>query len=256
MATRFFVAVGALLVATGAPAVVLDRPPKILEARQVGTSVRLLWAPGGNADGTLNHDVDSYTLERRIGGGAWTTIFIDDPTPNPNDPPTPPKSVYVDDLSASMGWSTFPSLRYRVTAKTHADDVATTSEEFLIAFGTLSTPLWLSEAQDGKARLAWIPSPEMPGYPQFKGYVPQKNVSGVWLDLTAPILVEAPPSSLFYIDPNTTTGTSTYRVRALYETTSGTTTTMTASRISNSEEITIQAMCEGQAPNPYPLTVI
>ena len=68
MTTRAMHAVLATLVAAlfspGARAD-LDRPPSILEYRQVGKEVRLLWAPGGNEDGTLNEDVISYTVERQ-----------------------------------------------------------------------------------------------------------------------------------------------------------------------------------------------
>src|SRR5688500_7691949 len=68
-----------LALAAGATsAVTLARPPDILELRQVGTTVRVLWSPGGDADGTLDEDVDSYTLQRKIGNGSWTTIFTDD----------------------------------------------------------------------------------------------------------------------------------------------------------------------------------
>jgi hypothetical protein len=66
------------LFAAASRAVVLDRPPEILEARQAGPFVRLLWALGGDADGTLNADVASYTVRRKIGDGSWEDVLTVD----------------------------------------------------------------------------------------------------------------------------------------------------------------------------------
>jgi hypothetical protein len=231
----------AALLASGASAVVLSRAPDILETRLVGTTVQVLWAPGGDADGTLNEDVVSYKLERKIGGAAWTTVFTGDE-----------KAVrYVDDVSSAVAWwDTHPGFKYRVTATT-SDSVTTVSDT--VGISPL-LPMWIDEARDGKARIAWTPSQAPAGYPVHKGYVVQKKLPGGccnWQDVSMGYLTD-----LSYVHAGTVTGPTTYRVKTVYE--QAPPGTLQHTRNSSAKQITINAMCDGQAsdPNLPPLDVV
>lgn len=227
---------GVALLACGANAVVLDRPPEILEHRQIGASLRLLWAPGGDDDGTLHEHVVSYTVSRNV-DGAWRDVSTGDAR----------TMTYEEDLAwlttsqPISWWDQTPTLAYRVTART-SDQIPTLSEEVIV---TPSLPAWVQEVHDGKARLAWLPSLAPSGY-VHRGYVVQKKIGLYWVDLTT-------LQNLSYIDPQTTTGTSVYRVLTVYENGAG---TVRHSRASNELRIAIQPMCDGQAANPFPLTRI
>jgi hypothetical protein len=222
--------------------VTLDRPPKILELRQVGTTVRVLWAQGGDDDGTLHADVDSYTLERKIGAGSWTTVDSWD------EDVEALQTQHVDDVSGLFEWSPAPFFSYRVTATTE-DSVTTTSNT--VALGLKR--MWLEEALDAKARIEWIPSSAPVGYPVHLGYIVQiKDSGGSWDDITA----SSPPlhQDTWYIDPSTPTGSSQYRVRSVYKQAdpdTGTTTIDTAL-----QQINIPVTCEGQDEIPFDLEVV
>src|SRR5687768_15621949 len=72
MRTIFFTLMIAF--AASAAQATLDRPPELLDAEQIPATnkVRLLWAPGGNADGSLNPNVVSYTVQR---GSVFLTPY-------------------------------------------------------------------------------------------------------------------------------------------------------------------------------------
>ena len=229
---------GVALLVCGARAVVLDRPPEILEHRPVGSSIRLLWAPGGNRDGTLHQNVISYTVSRRIGDDAWWDISTGDARAMTHQD----NLAWMFSSPQPIRWDRPPVLMYRVTAKTR-DGATTPSEEVIV---TPSLPAWIQEVNDGKARLAWLPSQAPPGYPVHVGYVVQKKIGRDWVDLA--IL-----QTLSYIDLQTTTGISEYRVVTVYTDGAGAPWQM---RFSNAQRITIQPMCDGQSANPYPLVPI
>jgi hypothetical protein len=223
------------LIATGARAG-LDRPPEILELRQAGNTVRLLWAPGGNADGTLNEEVVAYEVQREgLGVSTWATVFSGDEH----------AMTYVDSIDAPRTWHRDKGKPVHYRVESH-----TTSDRTLSAVASLvpSLPLWGDEALDGKAWLAWIASrPRITGATHL-GYKVQKYVQGSWVDLTGYL------SGLSYVDPGTTTGVSRYRVKSVYRKPAGGTDTY----LSNKLTIDIRAACEGQVTDPAipPLTVI
>ena len=211
----------------------MDRAPEILEHRQVANTVELMWSPGGDADGTLDEDVVSYSIQRKgYEIGSWTTLAT---SADENG------VTFTDTIVDSAAWTNHKgdSIRYRVVANTTGG--TTHSQE---AVFVPSLPLWMSESKDGKARLVWTASPVPIGYPTFVGYRIQKYDGSNWNDLTGGFTV----TDLTWTDPNTTTGTSLYRVQSRHQQAppqSGTST-----RTSNEVEITINVMCDGQETNP------
>lgn len=100
-------------------ALAMDRPPQILEMRQVGETVTVLWAPGGDADGTLDDDVLSYTLQRDgLEHDNFTTVFpgSDETTMTFTDPVDGSIPWHPDDLG--------DEIRYRVRAATTGGNTA------------------------------------------------------------------------------------------------------------------------------------
>src|SRR5262249_37348801 len=119
--------------AGAAHAAALDRPPQLVEARQIPASNqgRLQWAPGGNADGTLRSDVVDYLVERNSQNittkNARAVIHVCAPTAT---------GVYA----------------YRIGARTSDGAVTYSSPQTV----TLAYPLYpIDEALEGKAYLRW-----------------------------------------------------------------------------------------------------
>ena len=207
----------------------LDRAPELLEYRQVpGTnSVRLLWAPGGNTDGTLSSAVVSYSVERNS-----QTIFTGDHR----------AMTYVDAPTAAG------SFTYRVKATTSDSQVRYSSPQVV----ALAYPLYpLDEALDGKVLLRWAANgwAPPPGH-NLSGYRVERWQGAGWADVAGLL----PLSQQTYIDTSgTVVGLNRYRVQARF--------TQGSSHVfvpSNEQEITINAMCAGQVTDPAlpPLSVI
>jgi Right handed beta helix region len=243
----------AALLAPGARAD-LDRPPSILEYRQLADEIHLLWAPGGDADGTLNGDVASYTVQQQasaspgLGLPPWQTIFSGDQH----------AMTYVESITSAKyskswnvnQWGIF--VEYRVESNTTGSDTTLSAPVSL----TASLPVWIEEAQDGKARLGWVKNTTPhPTWPVHLGYKVQKLVSGSWVDLTD-YLSDSPSSeTVSYLDLATTPGVGRYRVRDVWKKVlSNSKWTFT----SNEVEIEIGVLCDGQGTNPAipPLSVI
>jgi hypothetical protein len=218
----------------------MERPPEILEHRQVGKTIQLMWSPGGDADGTLDEDVDTYSIQRKgYEIGSWTTL----------DTSADETGVtWTDTIVDSAAWTNHKgdSIRYRVIANTSGG--TTHSQEVVFV---PSLPLWITEATDGKARLVWTQSPVPTGYPNFVGYRIDKWNGSSWDDLTGFTITD-----LTWTDPSTTTGTSRYRVQSRHQ--QAAPQSGTSTRTSNEVEITIHAMCAGQDSDPAvpPLNVI
>jgi hypothetical protein len=229
-------------VAESEPVSALDRPPELLDHHQVAgtSSIRLLWAPGGNGDGTIDRDVVSYAVERSVNRGPFDSILTADRY----------AMTHVDSVEGLRGWNgSRPVIAYRVRALTNDGGQSLSSTASLSAAVPLYPP---AEVLNGAVRLAWQSAAGVTPCSQHSGYEVQKLVDGLWQTIGA-------TQHESFIDHGATVGVNRYRVRSLHsDPTCPPGTSCKVTLTSNEQQIELHPTCAGQIVDPTlpPLSTI
>jgi hypothetical protein len=170
-----------LVLLVGRVAHALDRPPQLLDHRQDAATnkVRLLWAPGGKADGTIDPTVFWYKVERKNpGSSSWSAIYFSDHY----------AMTYVDpNVGEWTSWTTATQglpVSYRVAA--HSNGAWTYSDP-PVSFVPDIPFFPPSEILDGKVLLAWMAAPGSYQSHTLSGYRVQKfnpSLNPPWVEVS------------------------------------------------------------------------